>query len=464
MEKQLRLSSNIIQKQTPGLSITPSLKQSLYILNLPIQELKDFLEQQSEENPLLDTLLEKKDTEKDPAEMILPDEKDIIKNLERHIKNPDIKINWKENQKENYRQNLITRPITLYDYLLRQLGILKLEPYEIELGEYIIENIDDNGYLAISSEEIVEAKKVKTKDVERLISIIQEFDPPGICARDVKECLMIQLKLKGEAGSLAGKITEKHLENLEKKKYKIIARDLGVSIDEVKNAVKEIVKLEPKPGRIFYAIKDLQNITPDIFLKEINNNYEIQLNNDGLPTLKINAKYRKLLKDKTTSLDVKNFLKQKLDSALWLINAVNQRQKSIYKITREIVRIQKHAIKKGLEHIKPLKLEDVAKVCNVSTSTVSRVVSNKYISTPNGCFRLKDFFSQNIESGENNHFSAQGLKFEIKNIIDKEDKKSPLSDKDITVKLQEKGIKIARRTIVKYREVLKIQPSHLRKE
>jgi len=342
--------------------------------------------------------------------------------------------------------------------------MIKLSGKERTIGEYLIENLDKNGYLETDLEEIAQIKKADLRETQKLLKLIQGFEPYGVGARSLSECLLIQLNsIKDKQNSIAKAIVKKYLGELKKKKYSLIAKNLKISVDEVKEAVKDILCLEPKPGRSFGNVRDAQTVSPDVFLIPAKDGYQIKLNDDELPELRISSKYKQLLSDKKTSQETKKFLKERLEAALWLIKSVAKRHDTIRRIAETIVEIQKKALDEGHEHLKPLKLKDVADRCNLHISTVSRAVSEKYIETPNGYFRLKDFFSGEFKSEMDSSYSSENLKSEIKKLIDSEDKNNPLTDKDIAETLNKKEMKINRRTIVKYRDQLKIPPSYLRK-
>ncbi|MFC1658905.1 RNA polymerase factor sigma-54, partial [Candidatus Omnitrophota bacterium] len=308
---------------------------------------------------------------------------------------------------------------------------------------------------------------VTTKDVDKVVSLIQTFEPTGICARDLKECLMLQLKAKGKADSLSCRIVEKHLPDLARNRLKVIAKALKAPLEQIKKASKEISCLEPKPGRLFIQSETRRVLprAPDILLEKIDDEYEIVINSGELPKLRISAQYKKLLSRKDTPEETRKYLKEKINSALWLIKAVAQRQDTIRRIAECIIEIQGGFFEQGQEEkLKPLTLQEVAGRVGRNESTVSRVVNNKYIRTPFGIFKLNYFFSGSYQTEQGEEISSEAIKSRMISLVDEEDCRHPLSDDKIVKLFKAQGITIARRTIAKYREELKIPPSHLRKE
>lgn len=445
MESQLRLTP----RPEKRLSLTPGLKQSLHLLQLPLVDLNDFLETQIEENPFLEVVSEKS------AASSLESPPEYRERITAG--------NASDEEKEEYTRSLITPADNLTEHLLRQLHMLKLEPPEYELGEYLISNLDADGYLKVNLEEVASLKGAKIEELERILSTIQNFDPPGVAARDVREGLILQLKAKDKQGSLAARIINLHLNNLEKKRYKTIARDLKVSLKEVEQAVGEIVQLQPHPGRSF-GRNEAVKITPDALVEIDKSGFRVELNQEELPQIRINPKYQRLLRDKNTADDTREFLKKKFESAAWLINAIEQRRKTLKKIIQAIVTIQRKAIIEGMFWLKPLALKDLSEITGLHVSTVSRAVANKHIHTPYGTFKLRDFFSGKFKKDKGQLLSTKRIKLEIEQFIHNENKRHPLADQQIKMLLAKKGIAgLSRRTITKYRQELKISPSYLRK-
>jgi RNA polymerase sigma-54 factor len=469
MALKIKLSQKMVQK----MALTPQMRQSIHILQLPLLELKDYLEQQIEENP---TLEDARDLELMAS---LSDEKlnKLLERREEYKGDFETVFNAGYSQeeaqkKQNYRESLITKGPTLQEHLIRQLRMQSLNKTDYKIAELLISHIDENGYFQSSAEEIAQTLaskgiEVSPQDVDNILCLIQTFEPIGTGARDLKECLIIQLKAKGKQDSLCYQIVEHHLPDLARNKLKVIAKSLKVPLIQVKEVSKEISRLEPKPGRLFTQTETRRILArpPDIIVEKIDNQYEIIVNNRELPKLKISAHYKNLLSRKDTSEETKKYLKEKINSALWLIKAVAQRQDTIRRIAECIIGIQGDFFEQGQEErLKPLTLQEVAQRVERNESTISRVVNNKYIQTPYGIFKLNYFFSGSYKTEQGLSISSEAIKSQIINLIDEEDHRHPLSDDKIVKSFKAQGINIARRTIAKYREELKIPPSHLRKE
>ncbi|MBU4374034.1 MAG: RNA polymerase factor sigma-54, partial [Euryarchaeota archaeon] len=405
---------------------------------MPLLKLKEFIERQIEENPLVNA------------------EKDKEPEL-------DFGYNFDDEEKKNYRESLITKPATLQEHLLRQLHLFTGSDDERKIGELIIGNIDDNGYLGCSVEEISESNKTPVSEVEKILFLIQTFDPIGIGARNLRECLLIQLKAKGRENSLAWQIIDKYLPDLEKKRFDYIAKKTRTSVEKIKEAMKEIANLEPKPGRCFNDEKAI-HLIPDAVLKKDKDKYEVIFNDWELPRISLNDKYKKMIKQKDTPQDAREFLKERLKAARSLIEAVNKRKETIQKVTEAIVYVQKDFLDKGEAQFKPMTLSQIANMVGKHKSTVSRAISNKYVQTPYGIFELRNFLNSGVKQETGEFLSSKTIKSKIKNLIENEGKENPLTDQKITERLKQQGISISRRTVAKYRDQLKILPSQSRRE
>ncbi len=469
MPLKIKLSQKLGQK----MALTPRMKQSIHILQLPILELKGYLEQQIEENPTLEAGLTA------PSEETPLDEK-ISKLLtqEEDSANVDDYFNPGYNQdemrkKQDYRESLITKELTLQEHLLRQLHMNLLTETEDKIGEYLISCIDKNGYFQNVLEEVLrllatkEGVEITIEEISRMLSVIQGFEPIGVGGRDLKECLMIQLQTQGKQDSLAARIVANYLPELGKHKLKAIAKSLKTTLNNVTQAVDEISHLEPKPGRSFTQTIS-RRIIPreaDIILDKVDDEYQLIINDRCLPRLRISRHYKKILGRKDIPSEARNYVKEKIGSALWIIKAITQRRDTIRRITETIMEIQKDFFEYGSEeYLKPLTLQDIAQRVDRNESTVSRVVNNKYIQTPFGIFKLSHFFSSAFKTTQGSLISSEAIRSRIMDLIDDEDTASPLSDDKIVTLLKAQGINIARRTIAKYREELKIPPSHQRKK
>lgn len=429
-----------------ALHLSPQIRLSLHLLQLPLLKLKEYLIEEIEKNPLLEFM------DSPPP---YPKEK--------------ITLSWSEEDEEKkYRQSLITQPPTLQEHLLRQLRLFTDIEQDLKIGEAIIGNIDDDGYLRVPIEDIAESCKITKSKVENVLNLIQTFDPAGIGARDLRECLLLQLKEKGKENSLAGHIVDQYLLFLEKRRYGYIAkklstRDEKVSVDNVKETLKEITRLEPRPG-YFFSTKENPHLIPDAILEKNENGFEVILNEEELPLLIINEKYKNLLRQKETPAETREFLKERFKAAGALIDAVNKRKKTIKKIIESIVSIQNDFFDKGQEKFRPMTLDELAKTIGKHKSTVSRAMANKYLQTPQGILGLRYFLSSGIRQKDGNILSSKNIKLKISELIENEDKRKPLSDQEILNLLNQEGLSLSRRAVTKYRQQLKILPSLSRRE
>jgi len=458
------MKTKLTQKMVQRMALTPQMRQSIHILQLPLLELKAYLEQQMQENPVLEDEQEsefKQDASDRETERLIELSNEDRKDSESYLNNPGYSQEEMK-QKQNYRESLITKLPTLQEHLLKQLGLHPLNEIDYKIGELIIGKIDENGYFQETLEEVAQALKAGLGDVQKVLSLIQTFEPQGVGARNLKECLLIQLNSKGEHNSLAYQVVENYLVDLAKNRSELIARRLKVPLESVKQAFKEVSALEPKPGQVYGRV-ETRHILPDITVEKAEAKFEITINAHELPPLKISAQYKRLLNQKDTAVEVKRYLKEKLGSALWLLKAVNQRQETIRKVAECIVRTQKEFFELGCGHLKPLTMKQVAQSVGRNESTISRVVNSKYIQTPYGVFELSYFFSGSFKTDSKDAISADALKSQIAALVEKEEQQHPLSDAKIINILRARGINIARRTVAKYREELKILPSHLRK-
>lgn len=353
---------------------------------------------------------------------------------------------------------------SLYDHLLSQLHMTQLNEKEIEIGEYIIWNINEVGYLSCDVEVIAHNLDVPVEDVERILKIIQRFDPVGIGARNLQECLLIQLEEQDLPDELAIEIIRDHFDDFTNKRYEKLTKKLDIDLEDLRDVITEIMKLNPKPGEGYTSFVD-NVIVPDLAVeRDEDGEFRIILNDWNIPHLRINNAYKKLLMDrKHTSKETKDFVRKRLESARWLINSIHQRRLTILKVMETIVEKQREFFEKGKEFIKPMILKDVADEIGMDISTVSRVTNGKYVQTEWGVFELKYFFSEGIKSDEGEDVSNRRIKQMIKEIIAKEDPSKPLNDQKIADLLKKQGYNLARRTVAKYREQMGIPVSRLRR-
>jgi len=439
----MQLELKPANKLTYKFRLTPQMRLSINLLQMPLVKLKEFVAKQVEENPLLE--IEKLEAPTNEAES-------------------DLNYNSDEDEeKQNYRESLITNPVSLQEHLSKQLHLLANIEDERKIGEFIIENVNDDGYLKISIEEMAKVSQAAPSQIQKVLSLIQTFDPIGVGARDLRECLLLQIKAKGEQNSLAGQIIDKYLPYLEKKRFEFIAKKLRVPVERIKEAIKEIANLEPKPGRSFNTEKAVRLI-PDCLLKRNNDKYEVMLNDWELPSLNLNPKYKRMLRQEDIAEDTKEYLKERLGAAKFLINAINNRKETIKKVAEAIVYIQKDFLDNGMQNLKPMTLSQIAHLVDKHKSTVSRTVNNKYLQTPDGIFELRHFLSSGVKQENGEFYSSKAIKSKIKELIENENKENPLTDQQIVDLLKLENISISRRAIAKYRHQLRILSSQSRQE
>ena len=467
-----KLHTRLVQK----LILTPSLQQAIKLLPMSTLELADLLNQEMVENPLLE---EVETEELQPAEQQQAEKPPEQPTAEKSDTwdDADYEYFFGDYLDDGYRprtpqevkelppiENTLSSAASLADHLIWQLSLQTSDERLKEIGRAIIGNLDDDGYLVASAEEIAAMGEWPLLEVEKALQHLQTFDPIGVCARDLQECLWLQLKHLGLEGTPTEKIVTEHLRLLQNHQVPEIARKLGVSIEDLKEHVEIIRNLDPKPGSR-YNPSQSQYVIPDVYVVKVEEQYVAMLNEEGLPQLRISPVYRRLL-DKSlgeNSDETRAYVKDKFRSALWLIKSVDQRQKTIHKVATSIINFQREFLDHGIEHLRPLVLRDVANDIGMHESTVSRVVNNKYMHTPQGVFEMKFFFHSGISSSYGDSVSSVTIKQRIRKIIENEDPRKPLSDSKIVSILQKEGLMLARRTIAKYREELKIPTSNQRK-
>jgi RNA polymerase sigma-54 factor len=361
----------------------------------------------------------------------------------------------------------LTRSPNLAEHLSWQIQLSDFSEEEVSVAEWVIGNLDEKGYLSATVEEVAQQAECQVDAVEAVLGRVQILDPAGVAARDLRECLMIQIKLRKSSNPLALRIVEDHMDLLQKRNFKKLARLLDSTVEDVAVAVREIGSLEPRPGRAFGGDEPVYLI-PDIYVYKVAGEFHILLNEDGLPKLKINSVYRDVLTERNPSepatREAKNYVQDKVRSAMWLIKSIHQRQRTIYKVTESIIRYQRDFFETGVSSLKPLNLRDVADDIGMHESTVSRVTTNKYMHTPQGIFELKYFFNSSINRVDGDAVASESVKEEIRKLIAAENPSRPLSDQRIVVELKAINIEIARRTVTKYRESLNILSSTKRRE
>jgi RNA polymerase sigma-54 factor len=485
LKQNLRLSQQLI--------MTPQLQQAIKLLQLSRLELVDTINQEMEENPLLEEVSPDEGNEEEVHSEVEDDVQSIEREDSKAVERTEELTGEGDGRKEfdwdNYCEdygpvgvsyerkdadvpawdNIITESESLTEHLMWQMKLSPFSEDDIRVGSQIVGNLDQNGYLCATIQEISVLESVPEEFVESVLKKVQEFDPPGIAARDLQECLLIQARMLGVKNSIVEVIIKDYLKDLELKNYVHIARKLKVPLREVEIAVLLISNMEPKPGSM-YSEEKVQPIIPDVYIVKSGDEYKIILNDDGLPRLRISNFYREVMSglgshgDHNSEESGKKYIRDKVQSATWLIKSIQQRQKTIYRVAESIVKYQRDFFDRGINFLKPLVLRDVADDIEMHESTISRVVTNKYMHTPRGIFEMKYFFGSSIQRTSGENIASKSVKEEIKQLISKEDPKKPFSDCEIVDLLKEKGIDIARRTVAKYREMTGILPSSKRKK
>ena len=471
MAIQQKLHTKLVQK----LILTPSLQQAIKLLPMSTLELADLLNQEVVENPMLE---EVPTEDLQPAEAAAQQEKPEEPKSEKGDSwdDSDYEYFFGDYLDDGYRphtpqevkelppiENTLATSSSLADHMMWQLSLLSEDEKLREIGSAIIGNLNDDGMLVASLDEIAAMGPWPIEQVEKALKVVQGFDPIGVAARDLQECLLLQIRHIGLEGTPTERIVTEHLRLLQGHNVPEIAKRLGMSIDDLKEHIEIIRHLDPKPGSR-YNPSQSHYVIPDVYVVKVEDQYVAVLNEEGLPQLRISPVYRRLLdKSADNTSETRAYVKDKFRSALWLIKSVEQRQKTIHKVATSIINFQRDFLDHGIEYLKPLVLRDVASDIGMHESTVSRVVTNKYMHTPQGVFEMKYFFHSGISSSYGESASSVTIKQRIRKIIEAEDPRKPLSDSKIVSILQHEGLVLARRTIAKYREELKISTSNQRK-
>jgi RNA polymerase sigma-54 factor len=476
MAMQLKTSLKLSQQ----LRMTPQLQQAIKLLQLSRLELETAVRTELNENPVLEEVQETTDdettrtveaqntneevptagTDADPRHQ---EDFEWENYLESNFKPPATGSGSGNEEIMNY-ENIISTNQTLHEYLTWQLTLGGFNEDEIRVGSILISYIDDDGYIKTPFEQIAQEEGIEVTELTEMLPFIQEFDPPGVGARDLKECLLLQAAHIEEDTNDLVNLINNHMRDLEKKNYHGIAKAMNADVEDVVEMCKIIFSMDPKPGRA-YTPPDTHFVTPDVYVYKVGDEYVVSLNEDGLPRLRISNLYKNLLKaERKSDGTTAQYVQDKLRSAVWLIKSIHQRQRTIYKVTESIVKHQTDFFEKGAGFIKPMILRDIANDIGMHESTVSRVTTNKYMHSPRGIFELKYFFNSGITMTDGDSLASESVKLKIQALVEAEDVKNPLSDQKIVELLKKDGIQIARRTVAKYRDMLKILPSSKRKK
>jgi len=507
------------------LTINPRLYQAMDLLQMPLLDLQAHLKQELLVNPFLELAEESEEgvettdevsaeeSEEEPSEdseaeavkeeLSEPEEKDgdddqdvsfgeddpvaegVESSFDDYSEDGDLttktqeEVNWDEILDENdfdydnFVQEVDDREFyekapsngrSLYEYLTEQLVFLKLDEKQRRIGEEIIGDINDDGYLTSSVSEIAFRLRMEEAEVEHVLRFVQSLEPLGVGARDLRECLIIQLRENGREDGLVFRLVSEYFEQLSKRHWQEIAKSTGLSLKEIQDAADEIAHLEPKPGRLYSSSREDNYVVPDLIVEKVEGEYIVYVNDSNLPKLRLSRTYRQIARNrKNFSGEAKNFIYNKLNSANWLIQAIEQRKQTMLKVMRYIVDKQRDFFEHGISHLKPLTLREVSEAINMHESTISRVTNDKYCQTPRGVFQLKFFFSVGLASDTGEDVSARGIKDKIAKMIESEDSSKPLTDQEIVARLKKDGLRIARRTVAKYRDQMGILPARMRK-
>ncbi len=466
-----------------GMTMTPQLQQAIKILQMSVMELQQEVTNSLVENPVLEEDLEDPAGERSEIRDEVSSEgtSEIQQAMEDSGTTPEIgdssslfgdagiggssylsTRNLNSDDLPSFDQ-VLSRPTTLYDHLMWQLRMTAEDEETLRIGEEIIGNLNEDGYLMVLTDELLLRLNVDQATLESVLFKIQRFDPPGVAARDLQECLLIQAEALQEDDELE-MIIEKHMPELENKNYGSIAKTLGISLDRVIDLCRVVHQMEPKPGRAFITT-EAQYIVPDIYILKVSGQYTVVLNEDGIPKLKVSDDYQQKIKKGEIKGEDRTYLRDKLKGAQWLIKSILQRQRTIYRVTEVILKRQMEFFEQGPHFLKPMILREVADELGLHESTISRVTTNKFVHTPHGIFELKYFFNSGISrSGGEEDIASESVKLKIKELVSGEDPRNPLSDQQLASLLSEAHIKIARRTVAKYREALGVLPSNKRKK
>jgi RNA polymerase sigma-54 factor len=494
---------HLSQRLTQSLVLAPQLQQSLALLQAPTLELKALVEQELQQNPVLEETataepeMQEKEEREEEKEGDAPETPEVAEapeddfdqatdkaanepvddfqaEFERLVQldqewrdhfaqtNLPTRASAEEEEKRQFMFDSLVAGTSLQEMLLEQVRESSLTEEQWPMAELLIGNIDEYGYLKATLEELSTSTGLPAEKILEVLTVVQTFDPSGVGARDLRECLMLQLQRAGQQSSLEYRIVNEFMDALGKRRIPEIARGTGQSVDDVQESLERIARLEPRPGRAFLPDND-QYILPEVFVQKSASGFIVTTNNDHLPHLRISNTYKDLMSQRENSPEVRNYIREKIRAGKFLIKSLHQRQQTILNIAREIVNRQRDFMEKGVAFLKPLTMVQVAEVVGVHETTVSRAVSGKYMQTPQGIFEMKYFFTAGIQTASGDGMSNTSVKDMIAEIFKKEDTGKPLSDQEVVRMLKEKGIVIARRTVAKYRTELNILPSNLRK-
>lgn len=497
-------SHDLRQRQTQSLVLAPQLRQSLKILQVAALDLRSVIQEELQANPTLEELPMDNESVDKPAENSAEDAADAAgENSDEHsapAADADAEDNhstreeldftkqfeilgkldedWRDHmanaggaqpytsedaeKRQHFFDSLVSET-SLQEHLMQQVVLDDLEPAVLEALKQLIGNLDDRGYLAQKPSDVALQAGLPYDTVLEALKLLQSFDPPGIGSQTLAECLLAQLQAKGRGDTLAARMLRDHFDLLSRRRIPELSRKLGAAPDDVQAAIEEIGKLDPAPGRRF-AEDTNRVVVPDVVVEKDGDEWKIHLNSDYIPRLRISSTYRELIAKGTLSKDERDYLRERMRSGKFLIDSIEQRQRTIERITREIIKAQTPFFEQGVSHLRPLTMTQIADIVGVHETTVSRAIANKYMKTPHGVFEFKYFFTTGYQAESGAAVSNTSVKELLADLIMLEDKSAPLSDQELVAKLQEKGLTLARRTVAKYREELGILPSNLRRD
>lgn len=485
----MRMDTILQPQLQQKMKLAPQMIQSIEILQLPMLALMEHVQQELEQNPVLEEAVETKKEEQtaeqgednpsanDTSNDNINDEKndelerlgEIAEDWRDYYSQTNIRrSSYVEDQDRKHEalENTASKPISMEEYLLGQLYLVDISDSLRPACEQIIFNLDSNGYLSSPLEELTKTVEphLTIKQAKDALKIVQALEPPGIGARDLKECLLLQLDKREPTYEITRELIANYLDDIQAKRYPQIAKKFGIDIDTVKKVIDFIRTLNPKPGSIF-GEENVPYIIPEVKVEYVDGKYEvILLENNSFPQLHISSFYKRIISEKNSDSQTRQYIQRKIESARWLIDAIEQRRNTLYKVAVKIVEMQKGFLDEGIFHLKTLKMQDVADAVGIHVSTVSRAIAHKYMQTPQGFFEMKFFFTGGFMSTDGTMESWEAIRQKLSDIIAKENKSNPLSDEEIAEKLKASGIDIARRTVTKYRKNMKIPSSRQRKE
>ncbi len=478
----MRLETSQHQRMDMRMRMAPRMIQSMEILQLPLMALQERIDQELIENPILEDLRDSAtpETDSESEESSISNEEDLSKDSESDdFEYPDDWDRYNEghrpsratlgeeaDRKHDAMQNMAARPPSLHDHLTNQLGFPDIDPTVRALAEFIVYNLDENGYLHMPSHDVVRdfGGEATLSQADEALRLVQNLDPPGVGARNLRECLLLQLTPDTPCRDILHVLISNHLDDLQQNRLPTIEKKTGLTIEEIKDGMEHLRRLNPRPGAVFSA-DNAQYVVPDLLVDcDEHGKYQVRLVDDHVPQLAISRNYQRMLKNKSGDPEAREYIQKKIQSARWLIESIEQRRNTLLKVARAIIEHQKDFLDKGPESIQPLKMQQIADQVGVHVTTVSRAVDDKWVQTPRGIYSLKRFFGGGTTTADGEEIAWDTIKQKLLEIIAKEDKQNPLSDEDIVDELGKNGLPVARRTVTKYRKALHIPSSRQRKQ